>query len=173
LFFSNPALACIPVTTLQVKNKSCFIQFYLKNETELNNILKDKKEICGLNEEDLMIIKDYVLNGYQVKEQTEEEYASFLKEASQANNLRPKDCLVYSAVSHKGRWTGYMETGNAYSTKTKMCAASECLGGSGNIIWNDLQLKNEFWSINNIAYVLIITAIIIVIGLILLKHRKK
>ena len=141
LLFSNIAFACISIPFIESKNENCNVQFRFedsRNESAVLNILNEKKSSCNLNNEDISILKDYVINGYSVKEQTDEEYALFLQEANKANFGRPDDCLDYQAIYHMGRWTGYIKTGYHYDA-IGGCAVPLCGGSpSTNIKWNDL-----------------------------------
>ncbi len=132
------ANACVSFPEIHMKN-GCVISFdqeSSKEEMAVLSKLRADKERCGLNESDTAILTDYVLNGYSIKEATDEEYQVFLQETKRANARLPKDCLAYEAVSHRGRWTGCVETGLLYHLGE--CLTPKCVGASVQIRWNDL-----------------------------------
>jgi hypothetical protein len=150
---------------------NCTVEFNFenyKNETAVLEILRNKKELCNLSENDFPILKDFVVSGYSVKEQTYEEYTAFLKEAEQANFGRPNDCLEYEAVSHKGRWTGYVKTGYTY-TKEYGCVVVPCFSPTVNIIWNDLSTTKKG---SNYSYLLILLFVAIALVALLRKLKR-
>lgn len=148
---------------------SCKEVMFIENLN--NSLIGDKsdifKEACNLTDSDIAILKDFVSNGYSVNEQNEEEYSIFLKEANRANEWRPSSCLAYLAVSHKGRWTGFLK-GNDY--KTGKCLVEKC-GGAGYVraVWNDLSITKRTY-----AYIFVpIIAVVLVTVLVLTFKRKK
>ena len=160
LIFSEIGLACIRIPSIEFKNESCNIDFKpeeYRNETAVLNILNEKKLSCNLNEDDISILKDYIISGYSVKEQTDEKYNLFLKEANDANFGRPDDCLAYQAVYHRSKWTGYVETGYAYSGGS--CAVPLCGGAISKVLWNDLSASQSPYFY---IFLLILVAIIVI-----------
>ena len=151
LISSNFVSACIGLPKIETK-RGCnlFYEGHLyineegqerldwKNETHMLNFLEAEKNRCGFNENDIEIIKDFIINGYSVKEQTDNEYNDFFEMAEKANEGRPENCLAYLAVYRNSSWTGYIKTGYAYGGDDS-CAAMSCSGVSANVLWNELE----------------------------------
>ena len=174
ILFSTSVFACISIPNIEFKKECPYshFEFYNDNESISEQINRIQNECnISLTNDDIEIIRDFITNGYSIKEQTQEEYNQFLETANEANNGRPEECLAYKAVSYNGeRWTGYIRTGYAFS-ETGGCAVPLC-GGSPNIniIWNDLknQLFIPFW--------IKITGLILVVGIVIIsivKIRRK
>jgi len=206
--FSSTAYACISFPHLDLKsedvdNQANIMSFYentYNNETAVIDQLNEINNQCTcLTDDDINIIKEYIMNGYSVKEQTEEEYSLFLEEARKANEERPEDCLAYGALHHRNGWTGYTHSGAEYDKELGQCIVPLCGGGSPqiNAEWNDLvseiipdnqedlQIGNEQGDITekvdgniakpkqpNYIYFVIPIALILIIYFIL-KFRKK
>jgi hypothetical protein len=170
LIFSEIGLACIRIPSIEFKNENCNVEFKFeeyKNENVVLNILNEKKLSCNLNTDDIFILRDYVISGYSVKEQTDEEYNLFLKEANNANSGRPDDCLAYQAIYQRDRWTGYIETGYHYDA-INGCAVPLCGGSpSVNIKWNDLSTSQSPY-----FYIYLIILLFVIIIAFIYKLRK-
>lgn len=137
-FFSSPVYGCIALPRFETKT-GCDLRLDFKDEQQTTRYLESEKEHCGLNidNEDIEIIKNFVVNGYSVKEQTGEEYDSFLEEVRLVNKSRPENCLAYLAVYKKEKWTGYIGTGYTY-TKDGRCLVTTCSQAVANVLLNDL-----------------------------------
>jgi len=143
----SSAQACISFPSLELKsdlvdNQANIMSFRenYNDETAVLAQLSDINDLCScLTADDMDVIKDFVVHGYSVKEQTNEEYVLFLEEVKQTNDGRPDDCLSYQAVSHNSDWTGYIATGSVYD-EVRGCAVPTCGGGQPivNLLWNDL-----------------------------------
>jgi hypothetical protein len=119
-----------------------------KNESKVIEMLSS----MNLSDLDIKIVKNFVLNGYSIIEQTDEEYASFLSQANEKNERRPSDCMAYSAVYRNGTWTAYIMTGNAYSKKLGECAYPNCAGANANLKWNSLKNNSKEEDCKNLYY---------------------
>jgi hypothetical protein len=132
--------ACVSFPVVETA-QACRIEFgedTAKTEEAIRLHLHLEQERCGLTEEDLAVLTDFVRDGYSVREQAEEWDRAFLKSAEDANADRPADCLAYRAVARKGRWTGYVETGFLYDA-TRGCSVPKCASTTVHIRWNELE----------------------------------
>lgn len=144
---SNSVYACISIPSLELKNsrmpnreKIFFVEY--KNETAVLYQLNEVNSQCNcLRDEDIEIIKSFIMNGYSVKEQTNDEYNFFLEKVRNANKGRPESCLAYLAVHRNDSWTGYVKTGYMY--ENGKCIAATCSGAVANLLWNDLNNTEE------------------------------
>jgi hypothetical protein len=99
---------------------------------------------CGFSPDEITDITNFITHGYDVIEQTDEEYSSFLAEANAENRFRPKDCLAYNALARKGRFTGFVKTNNELSSmgfclKPQIMRTDGCGNRIANIFDNDLS----------------------------------
>ena len=188
IVFSNPVYACISIPSLELKNsgmpnreKIFFVEY--KNETAVLYQLNEVNSQCNcLRDEDIEIIKSFIMNGYSVKEQTNDEYNLFLEEVRNANKGRPESCLAYLAVHRNDSWTGYVKTGYMY--ENGKCIAATCSGAVANLLWNDLNNTEEQKGTEGkekiekqqnsycIIIAVIIAIIIILLMPIILNYRK-
>jgi hypothetical protein len=136
----------------------------------------------SLTNEDIVIILDFVSNGYSVIGQTQQEYQEFLKQSEEVN-ADTAICDEYNAVYHKNGWTGYIFSET--SDKTSECkeiqsfgAEKACAGGitpSEDIIsiWNDLKPTTNL-SNNNSKLVDYwwIFAVVAIIGMVAVVYKK-
>jgi hypothetical protein len=181
IILGSSVYACISIPKVETKS-NCEISFepranetYVwKNETYVLEILNARSKECLLDENDIQILKDFVINGYSVKEQTDEEYRAFFEAAKEANEGRPENCLAYEAIHRNDSWTGYVRTGLLYQNGE--CIAPECGGGSANIIWNDLEygisrtpLVNQ---ITSNFYLMAFLALVVLVSIFLYIKRK-
>lgn len=171
------ASACISFPGIELRQNSTysnniFFEGGYRNESAVLEQLNMNKDLAGLSDEDIQILKDFIINGYSVKEQTDDEYNLFLEEAEKANAEAPSNCPVYGAVSHKGRWTGYIWTGNVVND-VGMCGPKErCAGALANIIWNDL--KENVGNVKSYAvYYWIIGALVVIMVSVVLIVKSK
>lgn len=204
ILFSSSVLACISSPYIETKNNSTVqipIESYVDttgrnvsyqtsycnkvwfdlgeygNETLVINRLNSLKEGCGFSTSDVSFLTEFVINGYSVKEQNDQEYEIFLQEANQSNQGRPNDCLDYLATSHKDRWTGFIRSGRDY--RNGECIRYKCSNVFVNIIWNDLlpigNNLNDSANKQDYSKYYYFGAVIVIIFLIILiiKFRKK
>ena len=80
--------------------QTLFFVDYRKESAVLNQ-LNEINIQCNCLTDDIEIIKDYVMNGYSVKEQTDEEYNLFLEEVKKANEGRLKDCSLFGCLQKR------------------------------------------------------------------------
>lgn len=143
IFFSlNFVIACISYPTIETQNGNFSVGEY--NETkiiEALNYYKTNYNKFNLDDNDLIILTNFIKNGYSVKEQTDEEYQVFLKSAKKKN--KGWWCgNYYNAVARKGDWTGYIigqrERTIFWIPCPKVTLFKNCAAGYSNIVWNDL-----------------------------------
>ena len=121
-------------------------------------------------------LKEYVENGYSIKEQTNSDYQNFLEEVKRVN--AEKECgKYYKAVARKGAWTIYVVDYREKDESGKSCPQpnADCASAGYNIIWDDLFTKNERIQSNNYWQIFYSFLIVIVLVLIILFfiYRKK
>jgi hypothetical protein len=180
LFFIGYAHACISFPQIKTKSNINIGLDYdnYNNYSAITELLNSKKTILNLSDSDMTILSEFVINGYSVKEQTDEEYVIFLEEAEKQNNITPEGCGVsyYNAVTHNGRWTGYILS-EKYPTNMDWdnCPQSNCIGGGAvtNIIWNDLVPKNTEANDYSKYYYFGAVILIVILVFLILKTRKK
>lgn len=160
---------CNPYRSKTISCSNAWFDEELRNEFLFADKFDILKDVCGLTDSDVSILKDYISNGYTVKEQTDEEYSLFLNEANKANEWRPNTCLDYVAVSHRGKWTGFMRSGIEY--RNGQCLITKCgsFGGVSKIIWNDLPSLTK----RTYAYIIVPILAISLIVFLVLRFRKK
>jgi hypothetical protein len=174
IILGSSVYACISIPRVETKN-NCEISFERwTNETYVLEILNARSKECLLDENDIQILKDFVINGYSVKEQTDEEYRAFFETVKKANEGRPENCLAYEAIHRNDSWTGYVRTGLLYQNGE--CIAAKCGGGSANIIWNDLEYGiSETPLVNQITsnfYLMAFLALVVLVSIFLYVKRK-
>ena len=131
--------ACI--TFPEFKSKTCNFSYNVHNESEIITLLNNKTAECSFSSVDFGILKDFLTNGYTVREQTDEEYASFLEQVIIDNEKEGCAFAKYKAIFHKGKWTGTIndasvdESGEGCPVPTCGIMASIL----PNIVWNDLN----------------------------------
>ncbi|MFQ6010518.1 MAG: hypothetical protein ACE5J7_05390, partial [Candidatus Aenigmatarchaeota archaeon] len=171
VIMSQAAFACISEPKVEANACGEFTIMMFSEESEVDAVLASQKDICELADQDIQVIKEFVMNGYSVIEQTDEQYAVFLEQANTANSGRPDDCLAYEAVAHRGRWTGYLETGYAYDSEYG-CAVPLCTNIAYSAKWNDLGAAGIVRTVATTA-VLIPAIIAIVAAIALFLFLKK
>ncbi|MBS3099976.1 hypothetical protein J4463_02055 [Candidatus Pacearchaeota archaeon] len=176
---SSLVFACISFPKIETKNGCNLNLDYdtYQNESAIILLLNQNKDACGFSDEDIPVIKNFVINGYFVMEQTQEEYEIFLEEVKKQNE-QIGCTLHYKAVAHEDRWTGYV-TGreNAEDGAGNPCPVPTCSSGAlVNLIWNDLIQENDFDKNSPtanlplyIALIVFLTAVLLIVIIKLLK----
>lgn len=167
VFVGSCVFACVSFPEIGTKNNCTLavVDFAdYRNETVILGILNNQKESCGFNSGDINIIKDFIINGYSVNEQTLNEYQRFLKEVKVQNNK--SGCTAYyPAVTHIGGWTGYILDSRVKDEFGNDCPLPDCTGASIKIIWNDLlptvnskqdYSKYYYWVVLGVVFILLI-----------------
>lgn len=135
--------ACISFPIIETKSKSCDQQMISSyNESEIREELIYYRCFNNENDSNINTVIDFIKNGYSVKEQTNEEYQLFLNNAKKKN--KGWWCGdIYSAVSRKGDFTGYIMGKKERMIFWIPCPKAQlfkgCSGGPYNIVWNDLK----------------------------------
>ena len=146
-------------------NNIVFESYQIINKSFVLELLNSGKEACGLNNEDIDILSEFIFNGYSVKEQNDDEYSDFLSYIKAYNQNSSNKCQEYDAVYHKRIFTGYHKQ-DKFPDSNGLCNIMKRCGGSVslNMIWNDLSFFNN----NGKKPIYFIAGIIILILLILI-----
>jgi hypothetical protein len=105
IFLSSLVSACINFPIVETKHGNFSIDEF--NETKIIEKFNSYNSNNNIfNENDIIILKNFIINRYSVNEQTDEEYKLFLKQVKKTNK-RWFCGKIYGNVTREDRWTGY------------------------------------------------------------------
>lgn len=167
--------ACVSFPKIETLNNCTLeLESNYNDEVEVLSYLNQNKDKCSIQNSEISDLKDFIINGYSVKEQSQEEYLLFLEEAEELSN-KTGCSEYYLAVARKGRFTGYVLAYKSGGINGTICPAPSCKSVSANIIWNDLntnQTITEIAEVKTSKLPYFILSIIIILIIILLILRK-
>jgi hypothetical protein len=158
--------------------KDIYFDNYGLNATLVLMRMNNAREACSFSEEETQTLVDFVTHGYNVMEQTDEEYDAFVENATAENAGRPGNCLKWVDIKRDGKWTGYIKTGNEYANGFCMMLLQRGCGGAGLYsllgapLFNPASYSTAYY-LKMAAFILIPIALIVLAIIWLIRRKKK